>query len=620
MRVSSEKLEEIARSNDIVEVISEYISIKKRGKSFLALCPFHPDKHPSLHVSQEKQVYHCFSCKASGNVYTFVQNFEKITFMEAVEKLAAKAGFEIRKYYDEPDKTNELSILLEINKSAANYFRKNLENLTGSEKEFLDNYLKTRKINKSISQKFGLGYAGKNWDGLLHHFTEEGIFKPEEIENAGLIIKNESGKYYDRFRGRLMFPIFNESGKVVAFGGRKLFEDDQGGKYINSPETRIYNKSRILYGLNFSKEKIRSFDYLLLVEGYMDLISLVKNGIENVVASSGTALTEEQVKLISRYTGNVYILFDSDFAGIKAAKRGIEIILEAGLNLNIVSLPEGEDPDSFINKNGKEEFEKFIGKKESVISFISGIYKKEGKLESVKDKSDFVKEIIGYIGKIPDKIRRAFFIKEIAKMYSLYESDLRDELEKILKENKSRYSVKSSVVIPARSSDVSAGNNPEISREEQDLIDIFINGNEEAINYLENNLEIGFLKNEHVIRIAEYFLDEYINHGKVDLSKALMDLEKDEERIIVSKIALNRHEVSNPKVYTKESIICNNVTPNYNLKFARDLINKFRIKDLEQKRDEIKKDTSRYLEVFEITKQINNLNKTGQNTGDLKTA
>lgn len=620
MRVSSEKLEEISRATDIVEVISEFITVKKRGKSFLALCPFHPDKHPSLHISQEKQVYHCFSCKASGNVYTFVQNFEKITFMEAVEKLAAKAGIELKKSYGEPDKSNELSILLEINKSAAHYFRNNLENISGSEKEFIENYLKSRKINKSISQKFGLGYSGKNWDGLLNHFIEEGIFKPEEVENAGLIIKNESGKYYDRFRGRLIFPIFNENGKVVAFGGRKLFEDDQGGKYINSPETRVYSKSRILYGLNFAKEKIRSFDYILLVEGYMDLISLSKNGIENVVASSGTALTEEQVKLISRYTNNVYLLFDSDFAGIKAAKRGIEIILEAGLDLNIISLPEGEDPDSFINKHGKQEFEKYIGKKESVISFISDIYKKEGKLESVKDKSDFVKEIISYIGKIPDKIKRAFFIKEIAKMYSLYESDLRDELEKNIKENRNRNSVKSSVIIPVRSADKNSDKDTEISREEHDLIDVFINGNEDAINYLENNLEISFLKNTHVIRIVEYFLDEYINHGKVDLSKALMDLEKDEEKILVSKIALNRHEVSNPKVYSKESIICNNVTPNYNIRFARDLIKKFKIRDLELRRDEIKKDASRYLEVFEITKQINNLNKAGLNTGDLKTA
>lgn len=616
MRVSNELIEEIARSNDIIEVISGYIQIKKRGKSFIGLCPFHPDKHPSLHISQEKQVYHCFSCKASGNVYSFVQNIEKITFMDAVEKLAQKAGIELNKTESDPDKSNELSVLLEINKAAANYFRKNLENLKGAEKEFIKKYLENRKIGKDISQKFGLGYSLKSRDSLLHHFSEEGIFSPAEIENAGLILKNESGKYYDRFRGRLMFPIFNESGKVIGFGGRKLFEEEQGGKYINSPETKIYVKSRNLYGLNFAKEKIRNHDYIILVEGYMDLISLMKNGFENVVASSGTALTEEQVKIISRYTNNVFILFDSDFAGIKAAKRGIEIILEAGLDLSIISLPDGEDPDSFINKNGKEAFEKYIEKRQSVINFISGIYKKEGKLDTVKDKSDFVKEIIGYIGRIPDKIKRAFFIKEISKMYSLYESDLRDELEKVTKEIKK--SAKTSLIIPSLSIDKNKDKLSEISREEHDLIDIFINGNEEAINYLENNLEISFLRNAHVKRIAEYFLDEYINHGKVELSKAMLDLEKEEEKMLVSKIAMDKHEISRPKIYSSDSILCTDVKPDYSLKFAKDLINKFKIRELELKRDELKKDASRYLEVFEISKQINDLHKENQNSGILK--
>ena len=612
MNIPNEKFEEIAQANDIVDVISGYIDVKKKGKSFLAVCPFHPDKNPSLHISQQKQVYHCFSCKASGNVYTFIQNYEKITFIEAVEKLAARAGIELKKNLLKPDHANELTRLYEINKSAAKYFHKNLENLTGSEKEFVYNYLAKRKIEKQLITKFGIGYANKSWDGLLSYFREEDIFNNEDIEKSGLIIKSEKdeNKYYDRFRGRIIFPIFNESDKVVGFGGRKLYEDDLGGKYINSPESKIYYKSKVLYGLNFAKEKIRYYDYVILVEGYMDIVSLSKSGIENTVASSGTALSEEQVKLISRYTKNICVLFDSDLAGIKAAKRGIEIILEAGLDLNVISLPEGEDPDSFINKNGKEEFEKYLNNKMTVIDFISGLYIKEGKFETVQDKSAFIKEIIGYIGKIPDKIVRAFYIKDIARKYSLYESDMRDELEKVLKENKIKSFPKSSVVLPERRLNIKKEIDQEIASVEMDLLELFINGNEEAISYLENNLEIDFIKNKEISKITEYFLDEYINHGKIELSKALNDIESEEAKIIVSKAAMNLHEVSQPENNSRDMLLTGVTGKKYNLKFAKDLIKKFKVKELETQRSDMKGDTSMMNEIFEITKQINELKKT----------
>lgn len=611
MNLPNEKIEEIAQANDIVDVISGYIEVKKKGKSFLSLCPFHPDKHPSLHISQQKQVYHCFSCKASGNVYTFIQNYEKITFVEAVEKLAARAGIELKKNLLRPDHANELTRLFEINKSAAKYFHKNLTDLTGSEREFVYNYLDKRKIEKQLITKFGIGYAPKNWDGLLSFFREEDIFNNDDIEKAGLIIRSDKdeNKFYDRFRGRLIFPIFNESDKVVGFGARKLYEDDLGGKYINSPESKIYSKSRILYGLNFAKEKIRYYDYVILVEGYMDIVSLSKSGIENTVASSGTALTEEQVKLISRYTKNICVLFDSDLAGIKAAKRGIEIILEAGLDLNVVSLPDGEDPDSFINKNGKEEFEKYLNNKKTVIDFISELYIKEGKFETVNDKSGFIKEIIGYIGKIPDKIVRAFYIKDIARKYSLYESDMRDELEKVIKENKIKSFPKSSLILPQRKNSSKKENGEEIHQEEMDLLELFINGNEEAIAYLENNLEIDFIKNKEVSVITEYFLDEYINHGKIELSKALNDIQSEEARVLVSKAAMNQHEVSQPENTSREMLLTGVTGKKYNLKFAKDIIKKFKLKELETQRSDMRGDPSLMNEIFEITKQINELKK-----------
>ena len=611
MKIPQEKFEEIAQANDIVDVISGYVQVKKRGKSFLALCPFHPDKNPSLHISQQKQVYHCFSCKASGNVFSFIQNYEKITFMDAVQKLAQRAGIELRINSKDPDLSNELSRLFEINKAAAKYFYRNLQNLSGSEKDFIFNYLASRNIDSKSIEKFGIGYSLKSWEGLLHYFLEDNIFTKDEIEKAGLLIKKDGDEnnYYDRFRGRLMFPILNENDKVVGFGGRKLYEDDPGGKYINSPESRIYSKSRILYGLNFAKDKIRYFDYVILVEGYMDLISLNKFGFENVVASSGTALTEDQVKLLSRYTKNIYVLFDSDFAGIKAAKRGIELILEAGLDLSVVTLPEGEDPDSFLNKSGKEEFEKYVSSRKSLISFISDLYVKDNKLESVNDKTEFVKEIINYIGKIPDKIKRAFYIKEISGLYSIYESDLRDELDKSVKENKIRAFPKTSVIIPKTKSPKDSNVKNSISPEELDLISLFINGDEEAVNYLENNLETGFIKNGTILAVIEYFLDEYINNGKIELSKALNDLENEDAKVLITTAALPRHEISYLSSTSTDNLLNATIKLEYNLKYAKDVIKKIRLRELEDKRNEMKKNPDLIFETFELSKQINELKK-----------
>ncbi len=435
MRIPPEKLDEIAQANDIVDIISSYTRVKKSGKSFLALCPFHPDKNPSMNVSPEKQVYHCFSCGASGNVYKFVQEHEKVTFVEAAQILADRAGIELNYSWSSPDTSNEVSLLFEINKFAAKYFHNNLKNAPDVKHDFVMDYLAARKIKPDMVTKFGIGYSLKAWESLFNYFAEDNSFKARDVENAGLIVKreNENTRFYDRFRGRLMFPIFNESGKVVAFGGRILYEDEKGAKYINSPESKIYNKSKILYGLNFAKEPIRANDSVIIVEGYMDVISLYQAGIYNVVASSGTALTEDQVRLLSRYTKNIILLFDADFAGIKAAKRGIEIILEAGLDLNIVSLPEGEDPDSIVKLEGKDGFIKHLNKKKSVIKFIGETYEKENKLSTPEEKTEFVKEIISYVSKMPDSIKRAFYIKEIASLYNLYESDLRSVLESAIK-------------------------------------------------------------------------------------------------------------------------------------------------------------------------------------------
>lgn len=610
MIIPQEKLDEIIQANDIIDVISSYTQVKRRGKAFLALCPFHPDKNPSLNISQQKQVYHCFACGASGNVFTFVMEYDKITFVEAATKLAFRAGIELNIRSTAPDVSSEFSRLFEINKSAARFFYDKLQNASGYEKDFLTEYLKKRELKKDVLRKFGVGYAEKGWDSLLNHFNEENIFSEEDIEKAGLIIKNEKGKYYDRFRGRLIFPIFSENDKVVGFGGRKLFEDETGGKYINSPETRIYNKSRVLYGLNFARESIRANDYVLLTEGYMDVITLHQSGIHNAVASSGTALTVEQVQLISRYTKNVVMVYDADLAGVKATKRGIELILEAGLDLAVVTLPEGEDPDSVIRKKGREEFEIHLNKRKSIIEFISQLYEKENKIGTVREKTEYVKEIIGYISRIPDKIKRAFFIKEIASKYGLYESDLRDELEKAVKIFRKEYFTKSSVVLPEKK----VYRKPErrkADRAEIDLIDVLVNGDSRAIEYIENNLDVQYIRDETVLKLATMLLDEYMNEGKINISKIISTLEDTNAKAMLGSVSTLKYEVSKSEKFANNNTLLSKTerkSTDY-LKFAKDLIKRFKINLRQRKIEELLKEGSNPNEIIRLKREINEIQK-----------
>lgn len=608
MVIPQEKIDEIIQANDIVDVISTYTQVKRRGKAFLALCPFHPDKNPSLNISQQKQVYHCFACGASGNVFTFVMEYDKITFIEAATKLAFRAGIELNIRNAAPDVSSEVSRLYEINKYAARFFYDKLQNLSGYEKDFLSEYLKKREIKKETLRKFGIGYAEKGWDSLLNHFKEENIFTEEDIEKAGLIISSEKGKYYDRFRGRLIFPIFSENDKVVGFGGRKLYEDDPGGKYINSPETRIYNKSRILYGLNFARESIRVNDYVLLVEGYMDLISLHQAGIYNVVASSGTALTTEQVQLISRYTKNIVMVYDADLAGIKATKRGIELVLEAGLDLSVVTLPEGEDPDSIIREKGKEEFDVHLNNKKSIIDFISKLYEKENRLSSVQDKTNYVKEIIGYVSRIPDKIKIAFFIKDISSKYGLYESDLRDELEKAIKVFKKEYFTKSSVALPERK----VPNKPEKKKIEQaeiDLLNILVNGDNNAIEYLENNIDIQFIQNETILKLTTALLDEYMNEGKIDVSKIINLQEDVQAKALLGRVSTSKYEVSKSEKFSNSNSLLSKTerkATDY-LRFAKDVIKRFEINLKQRKIEEMLKEGANPNEIIKLNREINDI-------------
>lgn len=436
MKISEQKIDEIRAAANIVDIISESVQLRKRGKNFLGLCPFHSEKTPSFTVSEEKQIYHCFGCHSGGNVFKFLMEYEKISFVESVQELAEKLGIQLEVEENvNPEFQNEQEILYDINTEAAKYFSNNL--LNDSEGQIARDYFQKRNIKLQTMRAFGLGYALNGWENLVNFLHQKKIDLEKALQ-LGLISRSKDGRIYDTLPGRIIFPIFSPNGRVVAFAGRKLRESDGGGKYINSPESAIYVKGKILYGLSHAKDDIRKLNKAILVEGYMDLISLYQNGIKNVVAVSGTALTEDQVLLLSRYTKNVVLLFDADTAGIKASMRSIELLLKKEFEIKIASLPAGEDPDSFVNKFGKEKFEEFIDRAQNFLEYQTVYYDSQGMFNDPATMTEAIRELVKPIALISDELKRSLLLKTIAKKFNLREMLIEAELDKVLSQQRTQ--------------------------------------------------------------------------------------------------------------------------------------------------------------------------------------
>ena len=426
VRYSEELIQEIRNNNDIVDVISQYVILKRSGRNFFGLCPFHKEKSPSFSVSPDKQIFHCFGCGVGGNVIHFVSKIENLDFRETLELLANRANIELPKLdnsYEDNKKAILKTKVYEINEITAKFYHENLYKSTSKEAQ---EYIKKRKLDNRTLKSFLIGYSG-NFDELYKLLKQKG-FTEEEILASSLVNKTDNGKFIDRFRRRLMIPIQDATGKFIAFGGRVL--DDSKPKYINSPENIVYSKGRNLFGLNIAKKG--DTKKIIVVEGYMDAISLYQRGITNVVASLGTALTEQQGRLLRKNSEQVIIGYDDDGAGQAATLRGLEILQNMGCDVRVLQIYGAKDPDEFIIKYGPERFQKCVDASISLVEFKVKILKQTLNIYNVNDKIKFLNEIAKILAKVDNNIEKEVYIDKISREYEISKEAIYGEVNKII--------------------------------------------------------------------------------------------------------------------------------------------------------------------------------------------
>ena len=543
-------IREVKERLDIVEVIGDFVSLKRSGSSYKALSPFTNEKTPSFFVSPSKQIFKCFSTGKGGDAIEFLKEVESMTYIEAIKYLGEKYGVEINESTSGYEQNNDKESLLILLNKSKDFFLENLK--TDEGKNIALTYFNHRKISTEMIKKFELGYSLDKWDSL-YKFLIKNQFSDDNIIKAGLILENNNKKY-DRFRNRVIFPIHNLSGKTIAFGARILAEDKKQPKYINSPETSLYIKSNTLYGLYQSKNEIRKLDNCFLVEGYTDVISLFQIGIENVVASSGTSLTTNQIKLISRYTKNITILFDGDKAGVAASLRGMDLILENDMNVEIVSFPEGDDPDSYSKKVGKDKFEEFIDdKKTNLITFKVNLLQ-ENKDNPVK-KSEMIYDIVRSISKIPNSIKRSLFLKEASNSLEINEQALISEMNKLLLSQGNKTIRSNQIIVnKEKESPKEDSINSAIDFYERECIRMLVNygtsdfeviglDRKTFIDYFLKEIQDVEFENKNYLKIIEVFKSEYKKDNVIDinyfLSGDFIDIKDD-----IIDLSSNRYEIS----------------------------------------------------------------------------
>ncbi|MDP2929917.1 MAG: DNA primase [Candidatus Omnitrophota bacterium] len=424
MAIPENIIDQIQARSDIVEVISRYIPLQKAGRNFKAPCPFHNEKTPSFVVSPDKQIYHCFGCGAGGNVFSFLMKYENLEFPEVVGMLAEKAGIQLPRFGPEKRELTSLAAqLYKINEFAIQFFEECLPRSTAAR-----DYLSSRGISEETIKKFRIGYSPDSWDGALNYLHKKNV-PAAMVEKAGLAIARTEGGYYDRFRKRLIFPIFDLKDRALGFGARVL--DSSLPKYMNSPETYIYSKGRNLYGLNYTRESIKKAGHALIVEGYLDFIIPYQAGVRNIVATLGTALTIDQVKLLKRFTGTVIMVYDPDEAGESASLRNMDLFISEGVNVYVAELPKGFDPDAYIRKFGTEDFVKLTKSSKNLFDYKMARLSSRFDIKSAHGKAAIAGEMLPTLSRIENAVLRSNLVKKLAEKLSVDEESIRTELKKV---------------------------------------------------------------------------------------------------------------------------------------------------------------------------------------------
>jgi len=531
LMIPSNIIEEIREKADIVNIISEYVKLKKRGKNHIGLCPFHSEKTPSFTVSQEKNLFHCFGCSEGGNIFAFVMKMENLSFAEAVRFLGEKVGVSVPDAGG-PKGQNKWGNLYDAIKLASHYYQQVLadDEEAGSAKE----YLKNRGINDETARSFKLGFAKDSWDSLSKHLIQRGVH-PKDMEQAGLCVAKEGGGSYDRFRGRIIFPICDDRGRERGFGARILGDGEP--KYLNSPETPIYQKSRILYGMDLAKEAVRKKNQAIVVEGYMDVITCHRSGIKNVVASMGTALTEEQAKLLSRFCENVVLAYDTDLAGNAATERGVEILKRGGFHVKISEISSGKDPDEMIRSMGESAFIRAMEDSIPWLQYKINSTIKKHNLKEIESRARAIREAAAHISKEPERLVREEYIKYSASL-------LKTTMETIAAEVK-RETYYTGRKKSASQAMITEKPRPKIITAEESILKLAIE-NKEIRKILTENLHWGEFTEGATREIAELLASTGAEKDNV-LTFMLENLPSEQARKKLSALMIKEHPVADER-------------------------------------------------------------------------
>lgn len=559
VRYSDELLEEIRNSNDIVDIISQYVVLKRSGRNFFGLCPFHKEKSPSFSVSPDKQIFHCFGCGAGGNVFHFMSKIENIGFVDSVKILADRANIVLPTLDNAGDAKKEKlkAKVYEINQIAAEFYHENLYKPTS---KIAQDYVKKRKLDNKTLKTFTIGYAGK-FDELYRELVKKG-YTEEEMLASSLILKNDNGQFIDRFRKRFMIPIKDVRDRVIAFGGRVL--DDSKPKYINSPENIVYSKGRNLFGLNVAKRNLT--DKIVIVEGYMDAISLYQRGINNVVASLGTALTEHQGRLLGKYAKQIIIGYDADGAGQAATMRGLEILQKLGYDVRVLQLDDTtvKDPDEYVIKNGTGRFERCVDNAISLVEFKVKMLKRTLNINTASDKIKFLNEVSKILSKVDNHIEKEVYIERISKEYGVSKEAIYAQTNKLqyADAKDSKVLERKIPVIRHKQEKTETNISDAIIRRENMIISLLLNEEVHAYQSLKNVITVNDFKYEINKKIAKILYDEF-EKGDSNINNLLNSIQDEEILNQITKIMSDDYDITDINkaiidilnIYEKEKII-----------------------------------------------------------------